>query len=169
MSNNIVKIAAVGLLWLPLAVCNAAENAIVRIAKNPPTPTLDAVLLPPGAEILLLSGQTPAPLDPKKIDGPDDFGDTRTQTLSVFTKIKTLLEKQGFSMRDIVKLTVFVAGEPKLGGKADFAAMNEVYGTFFGTAENPHLPARTALQVAAFGRAGYRVEIEAIAARTSAN
>lgn len=168
MSNAIAKVAVFGVLLLPITAVVAGESGIVRIAKVPPTPTLDAVLLPAQAELLLLSGQTPAPLDPKKIDGPDDFGDTRTQALSVFTKIKVLLEKQGYSMKDVVKLTVFLAGEPKLGGKADFASMNEVYATFFGTAENPNLPARTALQVAAFGRAGYRVEIEAVAAKAPA-
>jgi 2-iminobutanoate/2-iminopropanoate deaminase len=144
----------------------AAESAIVRISKVPPRPTLDAVLIPANAETLLLSGQTPSPLDPAKIDGPDDFGDTRKQAEEVFAKIKALLEKQGWSMRDVVKLNVYLAAEPKLG-VADFAAMNAVYAKYFGNAETPVLPARTVVEVKAFGRAGYRVEIEAIAARVN--
>jgi len=83
--------------------------------------------------------------------------------------MKALLEKQGYSMRDVVKLTVFVTGDPRLGGKGDFEGMNEVYAKFFGTADNPNLPARSALQVAGLGRAGYKVEIEAIAAKMPAS
>ena len=168
MSNTLATMAGCGALLLSLAA-SSADNAILRIAKTPPRPTLDAIVLPPGAEIMLVSGQTPDPLDPKKIDGPDDFGDTRAQTLNIFTKMKALLEKQGYSMRDVVKLTVFVTGDPRLGGKGDFEGMNEVYAKFFGTADNPNLPARSALQVAGLGRAGYKVEIEAIAAKMPAS
>jgi 2-iminobutanoate/2-iminopropanoate deaminase len=159
------KSVAIGLaaFWLSNAALTA-EPVIQRINKVPPRPTLDAVFIPAVAETLILSGQTPSPLDPAKIDGPDDFGDTRTQAQDVFAKIRALLEKQGWSMRDVVKLNVYLAAEPKLGA-ADFAAMNDVYAKYFGTADNPVLPARTVVEVKAFGRAGYRVEIEAIAAR----
>ena len=156
------------LLSLSLSSAQAEAPAIVRIPKVPPRPTLDAVLLRTGTDVLVLSGQTPAPLDPKKIDGPEDFGDTRTQALSVFTAIQKLLEKQGYSMSDVVKLTVFLVGEPKLDGRADFEALNQVYAQFFGSSTNPNLPARSVVQVQALGRVGYRVEIEAIAARAGA-
>jgi enamine deaminase RidA (YjgF/YER057c/UK114 family) len=42
--------------------------------------------------------------------------------------------------------------------------MNEVFRTFFGTAEQPNRPTRSTIQIAALGRPGMLVEIEAIAA-----
>ena len=42
--------------------------------------------------------------------------------------------------------------------------MNEVFRSFFGTAEQPNRPTRSTIQVAALGRPGMYVEIEAVAA-----
>ena len=151
-----------------LAVTVPAPAAdILRVPKIPPGPVLDGVILPPDAAIMLISGQTPAPLDPAKTEGLDDFGDMKTQAASVFGKIKAILERQGYSMKDVVKLTVFVVSDPRTGGLADFAGMNEVYRTFFGTDANPNLPARSSIQIAALGKQGYRIEVEAIAAKAS--
>jgi len=67
-------------------------------------------------------------------------------------------------MGDVVKMTVFLVGVPELEGRMDSAAMNEVFRTFFGTAEQPNRPTRSTIQIAALGRPGMYVEIEAIAA-----
>ena len=66
----------------------------------------------------------------------EDLGDTKTQMISVMGKIKKLLEAQGYAMSDVVKLSLFVAADPRLG-KMDFAGANEGFKQFFGTAENP--------------------------------
>jgi 2-iminobutanoate/2-iminopropanoate deaminase len=68
--------------------------------------------------------------------------------------IGAMLGELGLGYDDIVKTTIF------LQDIADFGAVNEVYGKFF--AGPP--PARSTVQVAALP-AGFRVEIEAIAAR----
>ena len=60
----------------------------------------------------------------------------------------------GLSTSDVVKTTVFLAD------MADFPTVNDVYAEFFD--ENP--PARSTIQAAGLP-AGFRVEIEAIAAR----
>ncbi len=143
----------------------ATSPAIVRLVNPPPAIILGGVVLPPGAEILMLSGQLAAPIDPARTDSIEAYGDTRTQTISTFNKIKAALAKQGYAMSDIVKLTVFVAGDPKLGGKMDFAGFNAGYKEFFGTAENPNLVARSTVQVAALAGPNFLVEIEATAAR----
>lgn len=166
MKIRLLPAVLAGALMVP-AMTLAADAEIVRMAKVPPAPVLDAVVLPPNAEVMIISGQTPAPLDPAKLDGMDDFGDMKTQARSVFDKIEAILARQGYSMKDVVKLSVFVVADPRQGGLADFAGMNEVYRTYFGTADNPNLPARTSLQIAALGRPGYRIEIEAFAARTA--
>jgi 2-iminobutanoate/2-iminopropanoate deaminase len=144
--------------------CSATE--IVRHMNPPPAIILGSVKLPPGAEIVMVSGQLAAPIDPLKTDSIDAYGDTKTQTISVFEKIRIMLARKGYAMSDIVKLTVFVAGDPKLAGKMDFAGFNEGYKLFFGTSENPNLVARSTVQVAALARPNFLIEIEAIAARS---
>ena len=158
-------LAAAALLTTP-----AAAQTVVKHASSPAGLILQSVTVKPGATTLYLSGQLAAPLDPTKKVPPAqltiaDFGDTKTQTLSVLGKIKAILAEHGFAMRDIVKLTVFVAGDPKLGGKMDFAGMNDGFKQYFGTAENPTTVARSTIQVAALAGPAYLVEIEATAAK----
>lgn len=147
------------------AAAPAAAAPIVRHANPPPALILGGVTIPPGAEILMLSGQLASPIDPARTDGIEAYGDTKTQTISTFTKIKAALEKLGYRMSDVVKLTVFVAGDPKMGGKMDFAGFNDGYRMFFGTAENPNLVARSTVQVAALAGPNFLIEIEATAAK----
>lgn len=156
------------LLALPIALCAcagaSAQETTAEIERTYATPTAriaGAIALPPGSRIVFISGTTPAPLDPAN---PDNLGDTRQQTLSVLTRIQTALEAQGMDMGDVVKMTVFLVGVPENEGRMDSAAMNEVFATFFGTAEQPNRPTRSTIQVAALGRPGMYVEIEAIAA-----
>lgn len=142
----------------------AAVNAqgIERTSGNPSSPIASTASVPAAANLVFISGTVPSPPDPSK---PEVLGDTRTQTLSVLTKIKAQLESMGMSMGDIVKLTVFLVGTPETGGRMDSAAMNEVFRTFFGTAEQPNKPTRSTIQIAALGRPDMYVEIEAIAAK----
>jgi enamine deaminase RidA (YjgF/YER057c/UK114 family) len=112
-------------------------------------------------KLIYLSGSTASPLDPAK---PDDFGDTRQQTLSILTKMKAQLESMGLGMGDIVKLNVFLVA-PTPGGRMDSAGMNDVFKTFFGTPEQPNKPTRSTVQVAALGRPTTYVEIEGVAAK----
>lgn len=143
----------------------AHADPIVRHTNPPPAIILGGVTIPPGSELLILSGQLANPIDPARTDSIDAYGDTKTQTISTFNKIKAALAKVGYSMSDIVKLTVFVMGDPKLGGKMDFAGFNAGYNQFFGTAENPNLVARSTVQVAGLAGPHYLIEIEAIAAK----
>lgn len=148
----------------------AKTPAVTRHVNTPPGLILQGVTVAPGATTLYLSGQLAAPIDPaSKKPVADltiaDFGDTKTQTISTLTKIKTILAARGFALSDVIKLTVFVAGDPKLGGKMDFAGMNEGFKQFFGTPENPNTVARSTVQVAALAGPAFLVEIEATAAK----
>jgi len=114
-----------------------------------------------------LSGQLATPItpaDPAK-GTPADYGDTRTQAASVFAKIQAALKDQGLTMGDVVKMTVFLGADPKTG-KLEFAAMNSEYVKFFGTAEQPNKPARSAFQVAALVAPGAALEVEVIAVKS---
>lgn len=163
MTGRASAVLAVAMLMTAGTAAPAAE--IVRHANPPPAIILSGVTLPPGTEMLLLSGQVAAPIDPAKTDSIAAYGDTRTQTISTFTKIKAALAKQGYTMADVVKLTVFVAGDPTLGGRMDFTGFNDGYRQFFGTADNPNLVARSTVQVAGLAGPYFLVEIEATAAK----
>ena len=150
---------------LTFAFCAPAGGALAqeieRTVASPTAVISSNASLPPGSRIVFISGTTPSPLDPAV---PENLGDTRQQTLSVLTKIKTQLEALGMDMGDVVKMTVFLVGTPETEGRMDSAAMNEVFATYFGTPEQPNRPTRSTIQIAALGRPGMYVEIEAIAA-----
>jgi 2-iminobutanoate/2-iminopropanoate deaminase len=78
-------------------------------------------------------------------------GGIQGQTRQALNNIKAVLEAAGSGMDNVVKTTVF------LSDINNFAAMNEVYTTFFGS--NP--PARSTVQVVL--PLGALIEIEAIA------
>jgi enamine deaminase RidA (YjgF/YER057c/UK114 family) len=117
-----------------------------------------------------LSGQLASPVtaaDPAK-GTPADYGDTKAQAASVFAKIQKALESQGLDMKDVVKMTVFLGPDPHTG-KLDFAGMQSEYVKFFGTADQPNKPARSAVQVAALAAPWALLEVEVIAVRSNDN
>jgi enamine deaminase RidA (YjgF/YER057c/UK114 family) len=124
-----------------------------------------SVVIPAGSETLLLSGMVPTPIAEGKTDSFAAFGNTKTQTIAVMERIKAALKDRGYAMSDVVKLTVFLVGDPALGGKMDFAGMNEAYKMYFGSADNKNLVTRSTIQVAALAAPYYLVEIEATAAK----
>ncbi|NML09712.1 endonuclease [Sphingobium sp. AR-3-1] len=143
----------------------SAQAATVEHKQAPGAMIASAAIIPPGSTLYYLSGATGAPIDPKDVESPDAFGDTEAQTLSIFTKMKAQLAELGLTMSDVVKLTVFLVGDPKLGGKMDRDGMTKSYKKFFGTADQPNLPTRSAFQIAGLARPQQLVEIEAIAAK----
>lgn len=80
--------------------------------------------------------------------------DIKNQTRRVLENAKAILESSGFSLKDVVKATVYLA-KPE-----DFQAMNEVYREYFPEAP----PARTTVAVH-FPLKEILVEIEFIAYR----
>jgi len=150
-AEPIVSLKTIFTLFAANLVIAAAATAapIVRHTNPPPAIILDGVTIPSGAETVLLSGQLTNPIVEGRAATIEDYGNTKTQTISTLNKIKAARAKLCYSMSDIVKLTVFVAVDPKLGGKLDFAGSNAGYREFFGTAENPKLFARSTVQVAA--------------------
>lgn len=115
-----------------------------------------------------MSGTMASPItpgDPAKGVAPD-YGNTEQQAMSILTKIQAGLKAQGLDMKDVVKVTVFLAGDPKLDGKIDFSGLNTSFKKFFGTAEQPNKPARSAVQVAHLVAPWALLEIEVIAVRS---
>jgi len=85
--------------------------------------------------------------------------------MSVLSKIEQNLEGMGLEMGDVIKLQVFLVGDPANDGIMDFAGFMEAYVQFFGTDEQPNLPSRSAFQIARLGAPLMFVEIEATAVR----
>ena len=83
-------------------------------------------------------------------------GDVQAQAQRALQNLSAVLEAAGSSLANVVKTTVF------LTNMGNFAAMNEVYATFFG--DEP--PARSTVAVAELPK-GAQVEIEAIAVRVA--
>ncbi|PTQ08266.1 endonuclease [Sphingomonas oleivorans] len=152
---------------LATALTAAAGHAadVERRQSSPTAVIASSASLPAGSKIYFLSGSTASPINPADTESADAFGDTKTQTLSILTKMKAQLASLGLAMGDVVKLTVFLVGDPKLGGKMDRDGMTAAYKMFFGTPDQPNLPTRSTIQVAALGRPQTLVEIEAIAAK----
>lgn len=99
-------------------------------------------------KFVFVSGQLP--IDPATGEFAGD--DIKAQTKQSLTNISNILASDGLTMADVVKITVL------LKNISDFAAMNEVYATFF----EGDCPARAAFEVAALPKDAL-VEIEAIA------
>ncbi len=95
--------------------------------------------------LVFTSGQLP--LTPSGELISDDVRRAAKQSLE---NVRAILAAAGATMKDVVKVTVY------LTDMGDFAAVNEVYGTFFA---EPY-PARTCVAVANLPR-GARLEIEA--------
>lgn len=121
----------------------ATENAPQAIG-----PYSQAVVARGGA-IVFCSGQIP--IDPQTGD-ITGAGDIRQETHRVMKNLDAVLRAGGTSLASVVRCTIFLVD---LG---NFAAVNEVYGSYF---SGPP-PARTTVQVAALPR-GAQVEIDAIA------
>jgi enamine deaminase RidA (YjgF/YER057c/UK114 family) len=145
-----------------------ATAEVARIKGNPNALILDGVRVSGDMEIFYLSGQLPSPVDPARpmaeVKSLEEMGDSKAQTISTLNKIKALLKAQGYEMSDLVKLSLFVAADPRLG-KMDFAGVNEGFRQFFGTAENPNTVARSTFQVAALVGPYFLIEIEATAVK----
>jgi 2-iminobutanoate/2-iminopropanoate deaminase len=98
--------------------------------------------------LLFCSGQIP--LDPATSALID--GDIAAQTRRVFANIEAILTAAGTGFDRVVKTTVFLAD------MNDFAAMNEVYATYF----TSPAPARSTVAAAGLPK-GARIEIEVVA------
>ncbi len=168
MHSNRVAIrritTSLGLAAAALVLAPSASAQVTKIQSNPAALILDAADVKAGTDMIFLSGQLASPVAPAAAGATPDLGDTRTQTISVLSKIKTILEARGYTMADVIKLTLFVAADPKLG-KMDFAGANEGFKMFFKTADNPSTVARSTFQVAALVAPQFLIEIEAIAAK----
>jgi 2-iminobutanoate/2-iminopropanoate deaminase len=97
-------------------------------------------------DLLFVAGQVPFDLEGNLV-GPG----IAEQTRAALQNVQAIVEAAGATLADVVKVNVYLAD------LEHFAAMNEVYRTFFAEP----FPARTTVQA---GLLGFLVEIDAVAA-----
>jgi 2-iminobutanoate/2-iminopropanoate deaminase len=122
------------------------RNAIVTAkAPTPIGPYSQAII---EGDFIFASGQ--GCINP--LTGKLELGDVRSETKRTFENLRAILQAAGSSLDDVMKCNVY------LRDIKDFAAMNEIYETFFAAP----FPARTTIQAGALP-GGIAVEIECIA------
>ncbi len=154
-----------------LASCStliwADEVKRYALPNNSTFPIARAVEVKAGTDLIYHSGHVPSAANPSEEKGSRAYyGDTETQAHNVFKKLNASLEDMGLGFKDVIKMTVFLVGDPELEGKMDFAGFMRAYTQYFGTPEQPNLPARSAVQIAGLaGGPGMLIEIEIVLAR----
>jgi enamine deaminase RidA (YjgF/YER057c/UK114 family) len=163
--NRTIVVALITLLG---AACTTTPQNVTRtpLGGGSTFPIARAVAVPAGYSLIFHSGFTAAPANPSATQGSAEYwGNTKTQAVSAFARLKESLDSLGLGFGDVVSMTVYLAGDPANGGKMDFAGFMEAYTQHFGTKEQPNLPARSTVQVAALAAPGMLIEVEVVLAR----
>jgi enamine deaminase RidA (YjgF/YER057c/UK114 family) len=157
---------ALALVGMPLAPA-LAKVSRHALPDNNPFPISRAVEVTADTALVFHSGMVPGPVNPEAEKGSRDYyGDTETQALNVFKRYQVSLKELGLDFADVIKMQVFMVGDPALGGKMDFAGFMKAYSQYFGTKEQPNKPARSAFQIAGLaGGPNMLIEIEMVLAR----
>ena len=143
---SIIRRSALAVSALFVAACATAKAPqYIAATGGPPRPFSPAVH---ANGFVYLSGQVGT-----DASGTLVAGGITAETRQVMENIRSVVQANGSSMDRVVKCTVFLAD------MSEWAAMNEVYVTFFAADKRP---ARSALGASGLAL-GARVEIECIA------
>ena len=160
------SLLAAGLLAAASVGPAGAQDIVRHRTPGSNFPIAMAVEVPAGATTVMVSGMVPAVADTNAPrNSLASFGDTRTQTASVLSRIEASLKSIGLSLGDVVRMQVFLVGDPGKDGRMDFDGFMAAYTEHFGTTAQPNLPARSVMQVAGLVNPGWLVEIEVTAVR----
>ena len=121
------------------------ERILAPGAPEPRGPYSHAVR---AGDFIYVSGQVAINPQSNKLEQ----GTVASETRMTIENIRAILQAAGAGLGDVIKCSVFLADI------RDFAAMNEVYGEYFGAAK----PARTTVQ-ATLPAQGIKVEIDCVA------
>jgi enamine deaminase RidA (YjgF/YER057c/UK114 family) len=159
-----MRLAALPLLLLPGLA--AAQDVTRHPIPNSDFPIAQAVEVPAGLTMVHLSGAVPPVANPDAArDTAEAWGDTRTQTAGTLRVIEATLRRLNLTMGDVVRMQVFLVGDPARGGRMDFDGFMAAYREHFGTQAQPNLPVRSVMQVAGLVHPRWLVEIEVSAVR----
>lgn len=142
----------------------AEEGGVIR-HDLPDTdfPISLAVEVPADKTLVHLSGQVPSQINEDATrESIEAYGSMEEQTTSALKSIQKSLASLELTMADIYRMQVFLVAED---GEVDFSGFMRAYKQFFGTEDQPNLPVRSAVEVAALANPGWLIEIEISAAR----
>jgi enamine deaminase RidA (YjgF/YER057c/UK114 family) len=166
MRKQIMKKTTMLALLLFAGASASADVTRHPLPNNSTFPIAQAVEVDAGTTLIYHSGTVPGPANANAERGSREFwGDTEAQALSVFSRMEQSFEKLGVGFGDVLKMTVFLVGDPELDGRMDFDGFMRAYTKYFGTDDQPNLPARSAVQVAGLAGEGMLVEVEVVLAR----
>ena len=99
------------------ATAASADDVVRHKLPDSDFPIAQAVEVPPGKTTVYLSGVVPGVSN----QGADKntaaaYGDTKTQTESVLRSIEKTLQGLNLKMGDVVKMQVFLVGDPARAG-----------------------------------------------------
>ena len=160
------KIALIGFSAL-LSMGTQADVIRHALPNNNSFPIARAVEVTAGTTLIFHSGQVPGPANEKAEKGSAEYyGDTEAQAINIFKQFEASAKDLGVGFGDVVKMTAFIVGDPKQGGKMDFDGFMRAYTKYFATKEQPNKPARSAFQIVGLaGGPNMLIEIEMIIAR----
>ncbi|TRL31175.1 hypothetical protein FM996_14430 [Methylosinus sporium] len=161
-----LRILSIGTVVATFGGVAARTEEIVRYPlPTPIAPISLGVEVPAGKALVFLSGAVPFSFPDKDGKTSPPLIGTQAQAKFTLERIRQSLEALHLTLADVVFLRAYLVGDPATGGKLDFNGFNAAYKQFFGTAEQPALPARTVVEVAGLASPEFLVEIEVIAAR----
>ena len=161
MKLKTIAIAAAVALCSLAGAANAQEISRIGGAPGGPFVAITGVPVGGGMTMYFVSGQLPTPVTPPVPGQPVNWGDTTQQTQAVFANLKKAMAAANLTFGDVVKATLY------MGPELNFAEMNKVWLTEFGTAAQPNKPARAAFFVHGLAAPGAQLEIEFICAKKS--
>lgn len=158
------------MLFGALMAVSAFANADVTrhaLPNNSTFPISRAVEVTADTKLIFHSGTVPGAANPDAERGSREYyGDTEAQAMSVFARMQESFDELGVDFGDIIKMQVFLVGDPTMDGKMDFSGFMRAYTKYFGTDEQPNKPARSAFQIAGLAGGPYMlIEIEVVIAR----
>jgi enamine deaminase RidA (YjgF/YER057c/UK114 family) len=160
MKNSVI----VFVLSVILMSCQKSQKEEIKRVDRPESSILKGVNLPDGKDVFFTSGLVGDVLNPEAAAGDySKYGDTYQQSIGALEKIKSTIEAEGYTMRDVFFLRVYLA--PDHSGEIDWEAWFKAYGEYFNNAENPNKVARSTIGVFKLARPELLVEVEAVAAK----
>jgi enamine deaminase RidA (YjgF/YER057c/UK114 family) len=161
MKNSVSMI----FMMLILASCQQAKNhSEIKRIDRPEASILKGVGVPEGKEVFYTSGLVSEILNADAPEGDmSKYGNTYQQSVGALERIKETIEAEGFTMKDVIFLRVYLA--PDEGGEIDWEAWFKAYGEYFNNDKNPNKVARSTVGVYKLARPELLVEIEAVAAK----
>ncbi|MBQ4832974.1 RidA family protein [Pseudoalteromonas sp. MMG010] len=150
-----------------LSASTFAETTRHALPNNSTFPISRAVEVTPDTTLIFHSGMVPGPVNAEAKKGSREYyGDTQTQALNIFKRFEASFKDLGVDFSDVIKMQVFLVGDPTMDGKMDFAGFMKAYTQYFGTKEQPNKPARSAFQIAGLaGGPNMLIEIEMVIAK----